>query len=316
MLRRRGSGVSRSRRTGERLGRENNLLKGKQTEQGELTPPLPDREASATRAPASSASGGSRRGARFLQQEEDAKAANEDGDIRTLPVKAPRPTKVTVSPSPTSTPQPGVAPGDRRDDSNSTDTPSSVRVLRVEEGAETRDDEQSKDVAVLVDVATTETAECRVQRRRGVMCTGSTTPALHGRVTPPDVAVVDCGSDGSSPPGASETTASSLDPTQGRRRGRLFRAASTTNNGSSSSARSFMHTAVLVFLLAWAAFFGGKTVRRCEDWRSERTLFQSAIRVCPNGIKTLNNLAAGMLNVEESGHAERLLRRALKVSVE
>lgn len=245
--------------------------------------------------------------------------ANDDGGIRALPAKAPPPTKVTVSPSPSSTLPPGVAPGDHRDDSNSTGTPSSVRVLRVEEGAGTRDDGQSKDVAVLVDVATTGTAECRVQRRRGVLCNGSTTPALHGGVTPPDVAVVDCGSDGSSPPGASETTALSLKPTQGRRRGRLFCAATTKNGGgssSSSSARSSRDTAVLVFLLAWAAFFGGKTVRRCEDWRSERTLFESAIRVCPNGIKTLNNLAAGMLTVEESGHAERLLRRALEVSVE
>ncbi|CAM9863393.1 unnamed protein product, partial [Pylaiella littoralis] len=43
----------------------------------------------------------------------------------------------------------------------------------------------------------------------------------------------------------------------------------------------------------------------------ERALFESALKVCPNGIKTLNNLAVGMLNQEEAGRAEGLLRRAV-----
>ncbi|CAM9612239.1 unnamed protein product, partial [Laminaria digitata] len=56
-----------------------------------------------------------------------------------------------------------------------------------------------------------------------------------------------------------------------------------------------------------------RTLRRCEDWNSERALFESALRVCPDGIKTLNNLASGMLNVGEATRAEGLLRRAIEV---
>lgn len=70
------------------------------------------------------------------------------------------------------------------------------------------------------------------------------------------------------------------------------------------------------FLVAWAAFFGDQTIRRCEEWNSERALFESALRVCPDGIKTLNNLASGMLNVDEAPRAEGLLRRAIEVRSE
>ncbi|CAM9882473.1 unnamed protein product, partial [Ectocarpus fasciculatus] len=70
-------------------------------------------------------------------------------------------------------------------------------------------------------------------------------------------------------------------------------------------------TAVMVLLLAWTTYFGARTVRRCKDWRSERTLFESAFNVCPDGIKTLNNLAVGMLNEKEAGRAEELLQRAV-----
>lgn len=73
-------------------------------------------------------------------------------------------------------------------------------------------------------------------------------------------------------------------------------------------------TAAVVLLLSWAAFFGAETLRRGQHWNSERILFESALQVCPDGIKTLNNLAAGMLNVDEAGRAEGLLRRAVKVS--
>lgn len=69
----------------------------------------------------------------------------------------------------------------------------------------------------------------------------------------------------------------------------------------------------LVLLLSWAAFFGARTVRRCEDWKSERLLFESALQVCPDGIKTLNNLAASMLSVDEANRAEELLTRAIEV---
>eukprot|EP00752_Nemacystus_decipiens_P011698 g10381.t1 len=53
--------------------------------------------------------------------------------------------------------------------------------------------------------------------------------------------------------------------------------------------------------------------RRCEDWNSERALFEAAIKVCPDGIKTLNNMAASMLNTEEAGRAEVLLLRAVEL---
>lgn len=72
-------------------------------------------------------------------------------------------------------------------------------------------------------------------------------------------------------------------------------------------------TTVMVLLLAWAAYFGAGTIRRCKDWNSERALFESALKVCPDGIKTLNNLAVGMLNEEEAERAEGLLQRALEV---
>lgn len=75
-------------------------------------------------------------------------------------------------------------------------------------------------------------------------------------------------------------------------------------------------TAVMGSLVAWATFFGARTLRRCEDWNSERALFESALRVCPHGIKTLNNLASGMLNVDEAPRAEGLLQRAIEVRSE
>lgn len=83
-----------------------------------------------------------------------------------------------------------------------------------------------------------------------------------------------------------------------------------------SRRRKLLKTTVAMGLLAaWAAFFSGRTLSRCKDWKSERALFESALRVCPNGIKTLNNLASGMLNVVEAPRAERLLRRAIEVSM-
>lgn len=84
---------------------------------------------------------------------------------------------------------------------------------------------------------------------------------------------------------------------------------------TSGTRRSIWDTVVLICLLTWAAFFGERTIRRCKDWNSERALFESALEVCPNGIKTLNNLATGMLNLEEAGKAEELLRRAVEVKV-
>ncbi|CAM9090033.1 unnamed protein product, partial [Scytosiphon promiscuus] len=76
---------------------------------------------------------------------------------------------------------------------------------------------------------------------------------------------------------------------------------------------SARRTAVAALLLGWAAFFGARTLRRCKDWNSERALFESALEVCPDGIKTLNNMGVSMLNVEEAGRAQVLLRRAVEL---
>ena len=80
--------------------------------------------------------------------------------------------------------------------------------------------------------------------------------------------------------------------------------------------KSLRSTVSMGLLAAWTAFFGARTLRRCKDWNSERALFESALRVCPDGIKTLNNLGSGMLNVDEAPRAEGLLRRAIEVRPE
>lgn len=85
-------------------------------------------------------------------------------------------------------------------------------------------------------------------------------------------------------------------------------------NSQRAIARKLLQkTMVLVLLVTWAAVFGARTVRRCDDWATERILFESALEVCPNGIKTLNNLASTMLNADEAERAEGLLLRAIEV---
>lgn len=86
--------------------------------------------------------------------------------------------------------------------------------------------------------------------------------------------------------------------------------------GCTSALLPTRYTVILTVLLSWAAFFGVGTLQRCKDWNSERALFESAIKVCPDGIKTLNNMAASMLNEEEAGRAEVLLLRAVEVRLD
>lgn len=66
-------------------------------------------------------------------------------------------------------------------------------------------------------------------------------------------------------------------------------------------------------VLVWCAFAAMRTWRRCWDWRTERSLFESALPICPKGIKTLNNLASLMLNTDEAAKAISLLSVALDV---
>lgn len=47
--------------------------------------------------------------------------------------------------------------------------------------------------------------------------------------------------------------------------------------------------------------------------RLPRDLFEATMQVCPDGIKTLNNLGSGMLNVDEAERAVRLLQTAVEV---
>lgn len=80
-----------------------------------------------------------------------------------------------------------------------------------------------------------------------------------------------------------------------------------------SKRESVRCTVAFALLMTWVAYFGTRTIRRCEDWMSERNLFESALQLCPQGIKTLNNLAAGMLNPGEAEKAEGLLQKAVEV---
>jgi hypothetical protein len=63
----------------------------------------------------------------------------------------------------------------------------------------------------------------------------------------------------------------------------------------------------------WLVACACKSYTRCHDWQSELPLFESALNVCPNGIKTLNNLAFLKLFPETSTEAGVLLDRALQV---
>ncbi len=63
----------------------------------------------------------------------------------------------------------------------------------------------------------------------------------------------------------------------------------------------------------WILWSINRSWWRCWDWYSERELFTSAIEVCPDGVKSLNNLAVLMLNVPEAPSAGKLLDRALSI---
>ena len=54
-----------------------------------------------------------------------------------------------------------------------------------------------------------------------------------------------------------------------------------------------------------------KTLHRGHEWRTERSLFESALNVCPSSLKVLNNLALVLLDKENARRAGELLDRAL-----
>tara|TARA_B110000305_G_C19339368_1_gene588272 strand:+ start:166 stop:789 length:624 start_codon:yes stop_codon:yes gene_type:complete len=54
-----------------------------------------------------------------------------------------------------------------------------------------------------------------------------------------------------------------------------------------------------------------KTFVRCFEWRSERSLFESALTVCPSSLKVLNNLALVLLDNSTARWAGELLDKAL-----
>ena len=68
-------------------------------------------------------------------------------------------------------------------------------------------------------------------------------------------------------------------------------------------------TAVTVLVLLLSV----KTVNRGIEWRTERSLFESALKVCPSSLKVLNNLALVLLDKENARRAGELLDRALNL---
>ena len=67
---------------------------------------------------------------------------------------------------------------------------------------------------------------------------------------------------------------------------------------------SYLYLAVLVVLSL-------KTINRCFEWNHERTLFESALKVCPYSLKVMNNLALLLLNTKDNHKAGILLDDAL-----
>ncbi len=88
---------------------------------------------------------------------------------------------------------------------------------------------------------------------------------------------------------------------------------SVMQGGSKSCVPRLVRLLVWVVVILWVFWGIHHSWWRCWDWYSERELFLSGIKVCPDGVKSLNNLAVLMLNKEEAASAGKLLDRALAV---
>jgi hypothetical protein len=83
----------------------------------------------------------------------------------------------------------------------------------------------------------------------------------------------------------------------------------TKSQHTTSLKGGILYSVTVLWLVACAY----KSYTRCIDWQIELSLFESALKVCPNGIKTLNNLAFLKLFPETAAEAGVLLDRALQV---
>jgi protein O-mannosyl-transferase len=77
--------------------------------------------------------------------------------------------------------------------------------------------------------------------------------------------------------------------------------------GARASARLRSRRAAVVALCACLVFYGIVSARRTDDWRTDRTLFESALRVAPRSIKVRSNLSALILNQKDPTAAPRVL---------
>jgi len=71
--------------------------------------------------------------------------------------------------------------------------------------------------------------------------------------------------------------------------------------------------ASLAIWMIWIIFCAVKSIHRGCEWLNERSLFLSALNVCPDSVKNLNNLAFQRLNPKEATEAGMYLDRALKL---
>jgi hypothetical protein len=83
------------------------------------------------------------------------------------------------------------------------------------------------------------------------------------------------------------------------------------NGGKSTPPVPAVPARFVGFLLLLATPLMLKTVHRCFEWRTEETLFESALSVCPTSLKVLNNLALVLLDKPTAPRAGELLDTAI-----
>lgn len=83
-------------------------------------------------------------------------------------------------------------------------------------------------------------------------------------------------------------------------------AAAVTALGSLTS-RARPSRLAVVGLCGIVGYYGVVAARRTSDWRTDRTLFESALRVAPRSVKVRSNLSALILNEKDPAAAPRVL---------
>jgi len=77
--------------------------------------------------------------------------------------------------------------------------------------------------------------------------------------------------------------------------------------------RKFPVSPFALSILSLLLLLSLKSVHRCQEWRSEITLFESALKVCPTSLKVLNNLALMLLDKKTAPRAGELLDTAIAI---